>query len=1370
MIISCRVCPALIAFCFALLVVDILAELIAVRTPWKNDDSIQVICMSEDDESILFWNCFNSSSLSLDCFWQINDGAAFLPRRKNCKEGSDDIVPGETRCLYVWNTASQWKLTNSIDDPMDLTFGNSWTGNPNLPIKLPVQESNGLVFSWRGNGNITLEFEKTNLNCSKEGNVEDIGHTKPNKSDEVICQNSPNYTIEIRPGPYPLTWQSCILKWDKKHEAIEYYLMTTNGSTQEKFNSTVNFDTIEIPRYDGDFLLHNYTYFLTTENHASITRKFYNSYDNLCLYFLVSLCSNCSFGIKFSDKNNNSKYEEIGPFKDSKALSWRWEILNVSSGLLSKSSIHVEMTTRMNGTGQGRWATRYFITCQSRATVRKSSKLLNRGRHGDVDLACEKLSYSEHIYINLQEESIKNITLGSLAQCLRGDGPFCTFNRTNSCNGTSICNPSGCTCPPGCKGANCTEECTEGHYGYNCQNICDQCDPRNCSKINGLCFSGCKQHYVGRYCETQLQRPYIENSTNPTAVILNFSTILDDVDDRNISVEMKNENEGWTPIHMDPNFSGKIKLCIKDLKPEMRYEVQVALDKSKSPALSFTIPYNSRKVKGTPPCDMNFTKNLPIGREENSIKLTFPSIENDEKNYLVLLRNYSTEVSSKLPTLEDVTETSSECGRDACMYDFQQNKNSNSITIGLNHACPVHPDGIYLVRVFFRDSFSDTVYACGNRKVKEFGSASVSSIIKLAIVGIIIVVIIIAVMLYVFYKKFHCILLTNETSVTMAQFVSETFSITNKSDVSIFSDTAYSERLKKFENDVRRAAEDGKLQQQYNLLPKGLRHSCEYGRLPQNKEKNRYRKLIAYDKTRVMLSRDCGDSNSDYINANYVPGYTKQKAYIATQGPTTETVNDFWRMIWQEEVRVICMLVGVMENGKKMCEQYWPEVGGEMEYDEIVVSNLTQDVFADYTYRTFNVTKHCETEMRKIDHLQYTTWPEHGVPIYSHSVIEYLNKVLSIPPGQGPIVVHCSSGTGRTGTIILCDISLRHLAAEGTVDVFAQAKIMYDARADMLESFSQYVMAHLVPTQCLILLPSAVLCRDITPEKINEMKKDLPVFMKRLEECAWMDKAMRPLEPLRPPLPENIKKNRFPRFTPVGPSLVTLQKCPSNDNTSDYISAVSIDGVRTKKQYIASQLPLPTTRSDLWRLIVENNIELIVILQHPNLEDESCCNVIPEKTSVIIPLPYVKVENKSNLETDGCFTVNQLLLTDNSEEPATKKKITVLTCNDWSTEAGASPPPPKALVDLWEASESIVRPEGPTLVLCYDGLTGCGLYLALSFMLERMKVEQDCDVILAVHAVRRSRQEFVVAQWQFEYLYDAALEFNASFKIYDNLS
>ncbi|XP_046613880.1 uncharacterized protein LOC124302123 [Neodiprion virginianus] len=156
--------------------------------------------------------------------------------------------------------------------------------------------------------------------------------------------------------------------------------------------------------------------------------------------------------------------------------------------------------------------------------------------------------------------------------------------------------------------------------------------------------------------------------------------------------------------------------------------------------------------------------------------------------------------------------------------------------------------------------------------------------------------------------------------------------------------------------------------------------------------------------------------------------------------------------------------------------------------------------------------------------------------------------------------------------------------------------------------------------------------------------------------------------------------------------------------------------------------------------------------------------------STLRPVPHIEVKTKTLDHSNEHFTTDKLQLTDTSEEDPRTQNITVLTCKGWNLSEDEDPPQPKVLVKLYMALERVQRVESPTLVLCYDGVTECGLYLALSILLERMSVEQECDVISAVRAIRQSRREFVYSKAQFEYLYDAALEFVQDFGNYSNMA
>lgn len=110
-------------------------------------------------------------------------------------------------------------------------------------------------------------------------------------------------------------------------------------------------------------------------------------------------------------------------------------------------------------------------------------------------------------------------------------------------------------------------------------------------------------------------------------------------------------------------------------------------------------------------------------------------------------------------------------------------------------------------------------------------------------------------------------------------------------------------------------ASDGlKFSQEYESIEPGQSFTWDNSNMEVNKPKNRYANVIAYDHSRVVLQ--CLDAvpGSDYINANYMDGYRKQNAYIATQGALPETFGDFWRMIWEQRTASIIMMTKLEER------------------------------------------------------------------------------------------------------------------------------------------------------------------------------------------------------------------------------------------------------------------------------------------------------------------------------------------------------------------------------------------------------------------------------------------------------------------------
>jgi protein tyrosine phosphatase len=190
-----------------------------------------------------------------------------------------------------------------------------------------------------------------------------------------------------------------------------------------------------------------------------------------------------------------------------------------------------------------------------------------------------------------------------------------------------------------------------------------------------------------------------------------------------------------------------------------------------------------------------------------------------------------------------------------------------------------------------------------------------------------------------------------------------------------------------------------------------------------NAIKNRYTDIKAYDESRVILkneeegdeSVDKKDKLTDYINANYVQGYFYDKKFIATQGPKTETIGDFWRMIEQNNVKIIVMLTDLVENNVIKCQKYWPNTLNTTEtYDDHSVTFLDERVYVDYVKRTFNLMKTTKKEQSKIvTQYFYPSWVDKSTPNTDLISIFYLIREINWcynGDNESPIVVHCSAG------------------------------------------------------------------------------------------------------------------------------------------------------------------------------------------------------------------------------------------------------------------------------------------------------------------------------------------------------------------------
>ncbi|GAB6023847.1 hypothetical protein CHUAL_008588 [Chamberlinius hualienensis] len=232
--------------------------------------------------------------------------------------------------------------------------------------------------------------------------------------------------------------------------------------------------------------------------------------------------------------------------------------------------------------------------------------------------------------------------------------------------------------------------------------------------------------------------------------------------------------------------------------------------------------------------------------------------------------------------------------------------------------------------------------------------------------------------------------------------------------------------------------------------------------LPENQPKNRWTNILPFDHSRVKLLPIADDITSDYINANYIPGYKSQREYIATQGPLPNTIDDFWRMVWEQGSPMIVMLTQCVERGKIKCEQYWPSDSQQTAYyGDLAITIKSESVLPEFTLRIFDL--QLGARVIEVKQCHFTMWPDFGCPESTQMLLNFIRSVSDHTPHlgpTGPVIVHCSAGVGRTGTFIAVDRLMKHVQDYEAVDVFYLVKDMRKYRNFMVQTEDQYVYIH----------------------------------------------------------------------------------------------------------------------------------------------------------------------------------------------------------------------------------------------------------------------------------------------------------------------
>uniref|UniRef100_A0A2R9AZM9 Receptor-type tyrosine-protein phosphatase C n=1 Tax=Pan paniscus TaxID=9597 RepID=A0A2R9AZM9_PANPA len=580
----------------------------------------------------------------------------------------------------------------------------------------------------------------------------------------------------------------------------------------------------------------------------------------------------------------------------------------------------------------------------------------------------------------------------------------------------------------------------------------------------------------------------------------------------------------------------------------------------------------------------------------------------------------------------------------------------------------------------------------------------------------------------------------------------------------------------------RKIADEGRLfLAEFQSIPRVFsKFPIKEARKPFNQNKNRYVDILPYDYNRVELSEINGDAGSNYINASYIDGFKEPRKYIAAQGPRDETVDDFWRMIWEQKATVIVMVTRCEEGNRNKCAEYWPSMEeGTRAFGDVVVKINQHKRCPDYIIQKLNIVNKKEKATgREVTHIQFTSWPDHGVPEDPHLLLKLRRRVNAFSNFfSGPIVVHCSAGVGRTGTYIGIDAMLEGLEAENKVDVYGYVVKLRRQRCLMVQVEAQYILIHQALVEYNQFGETEVNLSELHPYLHNMKKRDPPSEPSPLEAefqrlpsyRSWRTQHIGNQE-------ENKSKNRNSNVIPYDYNRVPLKhelemskesehdSDESSDDDSDseepskYINASFIMSYWKPEVMIAAQGPLKETIGDFWQMIFQRKVKVIVMLTELKHGDQEICAQYwgeGKQTYGDIEVD-LKDTDKSSTYTLRVFELRHSKRKDS-------RTVYQYQYTNWSVEQ--LPAEPKELISMIQVVKQKLpqknSSEGnkhhkstPLLIHCRDGSQQTGIFCALLNLLESAETEEVVDIFQVVKALRKARPGMVSTFEQYQFLYD----------------
>ncbi|GLD58637.1 receptor-type tyrosine-protein phosphatase delta-like isoform X1, partial [Lates japonicus] len=405
------------------------------------------------------------------------------------------------------------------------------------------------------------------------------------------------------------------------------------------------------------------------------------------------------------------------------------------------------------------------------------------------------------------------------------------------------------------------------------------------------------------------------------------------------------------------------------------------------------------------------------------------------------------------------------------------------------------------------------------------------------------------------------------------------------------------------------------------------------------------------------------------------------------------------------------------------------------------------------------------SERREVRQFQFTAWPDHGVPEYPTPFLNFLRRVKACnPPDAGPIIAHCSAGVGRTGCFIVIDAMLERIRHERTVDIYGHVTLMRSQRNYMVQTEDQYSFIHEALLEAVACGNTEVAARSLYSymQKLSKVESGEHVTGMELEFKRLANTKAHTSRFVTANLPCNKFKNRLVNIMPYETTRVCLQPIRGLEG-SDYINASYIDGYRQQRGYIATQGPLAETTEDFWRMLWEHNSTIVVMLTKlREMGREKCHQYWPAERSARYQYFVVDPMAEYNMPQ---YILREFKVTDARDGQS--RTVRQFQFTDWP-EQGV-PKSGEGFIDfigqVHKTKEQFGQ-DGPISVHCSAGVGRTGVFITLSIVLERMRYEGAVDIFQTVKMLRTQRPAMVQTEDEYQFCYQAALEYLGSFDHY----